>query len=802
MYVKKIQRQHVLRLSLLAAINGVVASTAQAQEIEESVVNNTAHEVVVQGGITYRNRTTAIEPVLSYDLEYFQRFEPTTAGDIIKRIPSAVFVESDIGEYDAVQLRGLDPGYTQVLVNGKKVPGAGDDRSFWVDRIPAEMIERVEILRSNSANRSGDAVAGALNIILRDSFEFEGSYLRAGAVRHHDGEIKPTLGGVTSFDAGPGSLLLGFNVQDRYNAKFKRSDRFSNPADMELLSFEDQVETKDGQDYSGNFSYNANVGTTGRMNLDGFYVKTDRDIVEVSEETEYDDGDVIVANVPGESAVDQDNWGLSFGAESEFAGGENQFDLAYAMFDDTSVESEEAHAYVDGEWDESEAESLGIDASDTELSFKLAHKRDLGFAEMEFGVDYRSKEREIGHTYYEWEAEDEGEFVVYGLDTVIDSTIEETRIDPYLQFSGGGTLSWEAGLRYETTDSDLAYVQDDDDVNKASQEYNELLPSLHLKWDINDLARINFSLAKSLRRPNFNHIIPAVLEEEYADNDFLGNPGLEPETAIGFDLGFEYRLGRNGIVGVNFFYRDVSNLIEMVNTGVPGVVAFEDFVDDYVDAGVEAYEEVNPDASDDMLDDLADGFEEEAEALAEGYMDSGNYAALDPNAWVYTMANVGDGKVMGVEFDMSTPLSFMGLDNTGVFLNYSWLDSEVKDFIGERRFNNQAKAVYNVGFIQNLPSMAASFGLTYRKQDDAFSRVVAEEVTTTYGGDLELFLEKRVGENFSVRLSANNLLDSSKDEFFHKFDNEQDQIDRDYDEYELETEEGGPRVQLVARWAF
>ena len=53
-----------------------------------------------------------------------------------------------------------------------------------------------------------------------------------------------------------------------------------------------------------------------------------------------------------------------------------------------------------------------------------------------------------------------------------------------------------------------------------------------------------------------------------------------------------------------------------------------------------------------------------------------------------------------------------------------------------------------------------------------------------------------------MRLSANNLLDASKDEFFDKFNTLQDQLDRDYDEYELETEEAGPSYQLVMRWAF
>jgi hypothetical protein len=152
--------------------------------------------------------------------------------------------------------------------------------------------------------------------------------------------------------------------------------------------------------------------------------------------------------------------------------------------------------------------------------------------------------------------------------------------------------------------------------------------------------------------------------------------------------------------------------------------------------------------------------------------------------------------------DLSAPLTALNLPNTGVFLNYSWVKSEVTDFLGERRFNDQAKSVYNIGFIQDLPRWHVSFGATYRNQGDAFSRVVAEEVTIQYGDELELFAEKRFGKNFSIRLSANNLLDASKDEFFHKFDDLGDQIDRDYDEYELETEQAGPSYQMVARWAF
>lgn len=750
---------------LLAQVSGGPAAAAApaAKDLDR---------IVVMPDISYRNRTEDTAPVLSYDLEYFQRFEPNTVGDMVKRVPGAAFVGSDVMEYDGVQLRGLGGGYTQVLINGKPVPGAGDDRSFWVDRIPAEMVDRIEVLRSNSANRSGDAIAGAINIILRDAYEFDGSYLRVGVNRWDDGEVNPTVGAVTSGDALGGRILAGVNVQDRYRAKTKRSDRFSDPSREELVSWEDQAEVKDGRDYSGNVSYTADVGDNGRLSIDGFYVKTDRDITEVSFEEEYDDDEVITANVPGMATVDQKNWGLGAGYRFDMAGGTTEISVDHARFEDDSVESEQTHAYVDGEWDESEAESLAIDAKDAETSVEVAHKRSLGgTTTMEFGVDYRRKKRDITHNFHEWSADEEGDPVAYEVDGTVASVIEEKRIDPYLMFSGtSGILSWEAGLRFETTRSDIRYVEDGEVEGAARKDYDELLPSLHLKWNLTDADRLSLSLARSVKRPNFNELVPALLDGEYGDNDYIGNPALGLETASGLDFGYERRLGRRGVVGVNVFYRKVKDLIELVNTGEPSdeaVSEWEDLVEDGEYATVE-------------------------EAMA----------AEPAESWVFSSGNVGDGKVYGVEFDLSTPLSALGMPHTGVFMNYSYVKSRVDDFLGARRFNDQARSTFNIGFIQDLQTLDASFGVSYRKQGDAYTRVLAEEVTIRYGQDLEAFVEKRFGDSLSVRLSAANLLDASKDEFFHKFNTLGDQIARDYDEYELETEQAGPSYQLVMRWAF
>ena len=733
------------------------AAFAQSQEAPATALE----EVIVTGEPAMRNRTDDVVPTLSYDLEYFQRFEPLTVGDALKRVPSVTFL-SDILESDGVRLRGLDPGYTQILINGERVPGGEADRSFFVDRIPAELIERVEVVRSSSANRSGDALAGTINIVLRDALALDGGYVRAGAILFPDDEFGGTFGAVYGGQVGPGRLLVGGSVQDRRNPKNKYSQRFDEPGGT-LDNTEVQTDVRSGTDYSFNAAYEVEVGG-GTLDLSGVFVRTDRFADEDS--LEYRNGIENTANLQtindNDVDIETDNMSLRARYEREMFGGETRFKLGFASFDDQQTEFENEAEYLREESggrpaipfpdeDRFTADLEFRDLQDEEVSAAIEHTRPLGEGvDLEFGVQAIQKDRDsttrasrVRFTIPNAPAPRpvQPPFVF----TTTDYVIEETRIDPYVMVSGeSGALKWEAGLRYETTDTTIAGINND---------FAVLLPSASLRYRLSDSDRLTLSVARTVRRPDFDDLAPVTLEEERGDNDYRGNPLLEPETAWGVDLGFERRLGRRGVVGINAFYRDVTDLIEDVNTGEPG-----------------------------------SGDDEDTENVIEAFIES--------------IDNVGDGQVYGVEFDLSTPLDFIGMDNTGVFLNASWLDSQVEDALGERRFNDQSDYVVNFGFTHDIPTWGAAFGATYRKQGDAKSRIVGEEVVTSYGGDLEIFIEKQVASNVVLRLTGSNLLDSSKDEVFDKFGDADAQEDRDYDEYELESESAGPVYQLVMRVAF
>lgn len=775
------------KTALLAAVALaplILTGTARAADATaaEAEAAPAISELVVTGEITFRNRVEGPEPVLSYDLEYFQRFEPLTAGDALKRVPSVTFL-SDVLEADGARLRGLDPGYTQILINGERVPGAGVDRSFFVDRIPAELIERVEVVRSASANRSGDAVAGALNIVLRDALSLDGGYVRAGVIRLDDGEFKGTVGGVWGGQVGPGRLLVGGTVQGRRNPKQKFSQRFDEPGG-ELDNVEAQSDVRDGTDYSANASYQLPIGE-GELELSGMFVRTDR--LQAERSTEYaegvqDDAHLQTTNI-NDLDILTDNYALDARLRMPWSAGRTTVKLGYAAIDDDQYEFEDETTFDDDdrpfpEDDVFESTRTQSNIKDEEVYAALQHRFTVApGAEIEAGLQFVDKNRRSRVLETETEIEiddppaprptipgayDPFEPVPGGV-----SKIEERRIDPYVMISGGaGRLKWEAGLRYELTDVTIIDETVDPDERVSKNDYDLLLPSLNLRYSLTEADRITFSVARTVRRPNFNYLSPALLEGEFGDNDFIGNPDLKPETAWGADLGFERRLGRRGVVGINVFYRKVSNLQELVNTGA------------FSEEALDAYEEA-----------IEDGATPEE-------------ATEELTSFVLSADNVGDGDVYGVEFDLSTPLDFAGLPDTGVFLNASWLDSDVEDPFGRRRFNSQSKYVFNAGFIHDIREWGAAFGATYRKQGRAFGRIIGEEVATTYGGDLEVFVEKRFGERLVVRLTGSNLLDGKKREVFDKFSTIDDQLARDYDEYELESEQAGPVFQLVARMTF
>ncbi len=710
------------------------------------------NEVLVIGdAIEFRNRTPDVNPVLSYDLEYFQRFEPVSVGEMLKRVPGVTFT-ADVGEYDGVQMRGLSPEYSQIMINGRRMPGGEGDRSFFVDRIPAEMVERVKIIRSPSADMASEGVGGTLNVILKEGANLEGGFAKLGAIFNQDGKARASAAVAYADTFGDTSVWGALNYQGRRNAKDKFTTFWDGDFE-ELTGREFEDDTRDGVDISGNFDISSMIAN-GAVHLSGFFVNTDREEVEIVRADELeDDAFRLEANEGQVEDISQQSYSLLGDGEWDLGWATLGVNGAWAGFreDSTSDSNAEEFSYDDfGDIEEIELsqERETLDTVDDEFGAGAFLAFEDGGFDLKLGVDGLFKKRDGANRAFEFDFDDDE--WEEETDPGAIYTIKETRIDPYIRVSYAPipAMGIDLGLRAETTDRNVR--SDNGTVDYEATEWN---PSLHMRLSPTDDDQIRISFARTVRRPSFGNVAPYTQEEEPTDEDVtIGNPRLKNETSWGVDVGYERDFGTMGIFGVNGFYRHVSDMIDLVSIGdAPG---------------------------------------------------------LDGN--LYTPMNVGDGFTYGIEFDVSTPLDIVGLPDTGVFANYTYLQSEVTDAQTglDRRFRNQPSNVYNFGFIHSIPAWGVSFGSTYSGRDAGFQEELDEIRKIEYDGDLEAFVEKRFGDMYVLRFSVANILDRAKLERISIFDGDtaaeiiEARANNDVDESEYEQERSGAFFQVTLRAAF
>ncbi len=95
----------------------------------------------------------------------------TNIADAVGRVPS-VSLERDEGEGKYVQIRGTEPRLSSVTVNGVNLPSPeGTVRNIKLDAVPADLVERIEVFKTLSANQDADGVGGTVNLVTRTAGE-------------------------------------------------------------------------------------------------------------------------------------------------------------------------------------------------------------------------------------------------------------------------------------------------------------------------------------------------------------------------------------------------------------------------------------------------------------------------------------------------------------------------------------------------------------------------------------------------------------------------------------------------------
>ncbi|RSV47192.1 TonB-dependent receptor [Sphingomonas sp. ABOLD] len=107
-------------------------------------------------------------------------------------------------------------------------------------------------------------------------------------------------------------------------------------------------------------------------------------------------------------------------------------------------------------------------------------------------------------------------------------------------------------------------------IVSTRNNYTQWLPAATLAYDVSEHAVVRVAASKTMTRPDPAAQLPGVsFGAPSADQATIGNPALEPYISTNIDLGFEYYIGREGVVSFNAFRKSIQGFTTNVNNTVP-----------------------------------------------------------------------------------------------------------------------------------------------------------------------------------------------------------------------------------------
>ena len=461
-----------------------------------------------------------------------------TVSDALNNVPSvAVDVEGNIS------LRGNDN--VRILINGRPSAIAGFGSTDALRQLPADAIEKVEVITSPSARYDAEGTAGILNIVLKRD-----------RTLGFNGSVNTFLGYPTN-----SGFIANVNLRsDKVNIFNTTGYRYRDAPGNAFFdntytvgSFDRIVEDRhiDRLDRSFNTNIGLEYFLTENSSITGsFFWRFGRDEDATGNETKrYVDEDLDSRTFREELESEDDNsyqYSLSYRNKFNDEGHLLTADLQY------SVDREDVEAVIE-EQNTFPVERLlalenVLEARD-QTEWLIQSDYVLPMEDSQFEAGFRSNMKEEV-TDYRLDTLDQalGDFVI-NEDLTNIFTYNENVHAIYTQYGDKyGKFSYLAGLRLEYTglkgqvdsEFDLSNLEDllgeDVDVN-FDKDYLGLFPTLNLIYELAADENVTLGYTRRINRPRGWFINPFPSRSSRT-NIFQGNPDLDPAFSNTFDLGY------------------------------------------------------------------------------------------------------------------------------------------------------------------------------------------------------------------------------------------------------------------------
>jgi len=318
-----------------------------------------------------------------------------------------------------------------------------------------------------------------------------------------------------------------------------------------------------------------------------------------------------------------------------------------------------------------------------------------------------------------------------------DFAVQERSIAAYARVDFGtedDRLAGNIGLRYVKTEqtsigsvpdfNTITFVQlaaqtlvDTAPAGKVDNNYENWLPSLNLRYAVNDNLLVRFGAARVMTRPTLSLLTTSTNISANVRSISSGNPRLKPFLADQVDLSLEYYFNTTGILSAAVFYKDIKNFVVNatktetypVRQGIGGPIATLDFSHFFPDNGAGA-------------------------------------------------------KLKGIELNAQVPLTFLPSpwDGFGVLANATLLDvGKVSAASGgpATPLPGVSKVSYNAAMYYEKSGFGARLSYTYRSKytNNQLSFFGDGDFARSYG-QFDASLSYEVNDHISINADASNIL--------------------------------------------
>ena len=465
--------------------------------------------------------------------------------DVLDNVPS-VAVDAE----GTITLRGNDN--VRILINGKPSGLVGLNSTDALRQLPADAIEKVEVITSPSARYEAEGTAGILNIILRRS-KLQGFN---GAVTANVGH--PDRAGISAnVNYRTGDLNIFNTLSYRYNESPGYWYSYTTFKNTGNVSDEKRDWLNTSKGLTNNFGVEWYINDSSSITASMVYSDNNGINRSTNRIFQYDSNMNLLSETVRLDPQDNDsrNSQYTFNYTKDFNDSGQKLSLDFQFEDNQQTQ----YSLINQDGIDTDILSQNITGS--KLFLRSDYVLPIG-ENSQFEIGYRG---DYDRTTTDYRVEllntDTNEFEVdRGLTNLFNykNYIQAA----YVQFGSkiNDKFSYLLGLRMENTQLTLDQPTSGD---FEKRNFTGLFPTVNLTYEFSEKENLSLGFNRRLRRP-WSFFLNPYPSRSSITNIFQGNPGLIPTYSGQFDLGYLNRFN-NFVLTTSVYYSHATNVIRFIS---------------------------------------------------------------------------------------------------------------------------------------------------------------------------------------------------------------------------------------------